>query len=171
MVNSYKNYIDVLRSILKIFNDNQFDDIIKNILIKIFDIYYLERDIQMYNIDNVFKKYNINMYNLLCRKYTLTKSKRLVFIKHRYDKKEYIVKLLKKNINFYLKEGETYGGIVNKILKNDTGCYTTYVNKFCHDRALNEKSQFIICFYPPCYNRVKNDNYYSKYQDKKYENF
>ena len=32
------------------------------------------------------------MYNLLCRKYTLTKSKRLVFIKHRYDKKEYIVK-------------------------------------------------------------------------------
>ena len=61
MVNSYKNYIDVLRSILKNSNDNQFDDIIKNILIKIFDIYYLERDIQMYNIDNVFKKYNINM--------------------------------------------------------------------------------------------------------------
>ena len=56
MVNSYKNYIDVLRSILKNFNDNQFDDIIKNILIKIFDIYYLERDIQKYNIDNVFKK-------------------------------------------------------------------------------------------------------------------
>ena len=61
MVNSYKNYIDVLRSIFKNFNDDQFDDIIKNILIKIFDIYYLERDIQKYNIDNVFKKYNINM--------------------------------------------------------------------------------------------------------------
>ena len=55
-MNSYKNYIDVLRSILKNFNDNQFDDIIKNILIKIFDVYYLERDIQMYNIDNVFKQ-------------------------------------------------------------------------------------------------------------------
>ena len=25
-----------------------------------------------YNIDNLFKKYNINMYNLLKRKYTLT---------------------------------------------------------------------------------------------------
>ena len=70
MVNSYKNYINVLRSILKNFNDDQFDDIIKNILIKIFDIYYLERDIQKYNIDNILKKYNINMYNLLCRKYT-----------------------------------------------------------------------------------------------------
>ena len=57
------------------------------------------------------------MYNLLCRKYTLTKSKRLVFIKHRFDKKEYIVTLLRKNINFYLKEGETYGDIVNEIKK------------------------------------------------------
>ena len=45
MMNSYKNYIDVLRSILKNFDDNQFDDIIKNILIKIFDVYFLERDI------------------------------------------------------------------------------------------------------------------------------
>ena len=49
-MNSYKNYIDVLRHKLK-----NFDDIIKNILIKIFDIYYLERDIQLHNIDNMFK--------------------------------------------------------------------------------------------------------------------
>ena len=27
------------------------------------------------------------MYNLLSRKYTLTKSKRLIFLKHKYDKK------------------------------------------------------------------------------------
>ena len=38
---------------------SQCDDIIKNILIKIFDIYYSDRDIQKYNIDNVFKKYNM----------------------------------------------------------------------------------------------------------------
>ena len=93
MMNSYKNYIDVLRYILKNFDDNEFDLIIKNILIKIFDIYYLERDIQLYNIDNVFKKYNMNMYNLLFRK---TKSKKIIFIKHKYDKKEYIINLLKK---------------------------------------------------------------------------
>ena len=100
-MNSYKNYIDILRSILKNFNDDQFDDIIRNILIKIFDIYYLERDIQKFNIDNVFKKYDMNMYNLLCRKYTMTKSKRLMFIKHRYDKREHIINLLKKKKLFY----------------------------------------------------------------------
>ena len=100
-MNSYKNYINVLRHILKNFDDNEFDDIIKNILIKIFDIYYLERDIQLYNIDNVFKKYNINMYNLLSRRYLLTKSKKLIFIKHKYDKREYIINLLKKKQKSY----------------------------------------------------------------------
>ena len=75
-------YIDILKIILKNDNNEEFDNIIKNVLIKIFDIYYLERDIQKYNIDNVFKKYNVNMYNLLKRKYILTKSKKLIFKKH-----------------------------------------------------------------------------------------
>ena len=95
-MNSYKNFTDVLRNVLKNFDDNEFDHIIKNTLIKIFDIYYLERDTQLYNIDNVFKKYNMNMYNLLSRKYLLTKSKKSIFIKYEYDKKEYIINLLKK---------------------------------------------------------------------------
>ena len=77
---SYKNYVDVLRNILKHFSDtDEFDDIIKYIFIKVFDTYYLERDIQLYNIDNVFKKYNMNMYNLLSRKYVMKKSKKLIF--------------------------------------------------------------------------------------------
>ena len=101
-MNSYKNYIDVLRHKLKNFDDNELDHIIKNILIKIFDIYYLERDIQLYNIDNVFKKYNMNMYNILSKRYVLTKSKKLIFIKHKYDKREYIINRLKKNKNLIL---------------------------------------------------------------------
>ena len=117
-MNSYKKYIHVLSSILKYYDDNQFDDIIKNILIKIFDIYYLERHIHQYNIDNVFKKYNINMYNLLCQKYVMTKSKRLMFIKHKYDKREYIMFLLKKN-NIVLNENESYKSIIDEILKSD----------------------------------------------------
>ena len=36
------------------------------------------------------------MYNLLSRKYTLTKSKKIIFIKQKYDKREYIINLLKK---------------------------------------------------------------------------
>ena len=55
--------IEVLKIILK--NDENFEDMIKNILIRIFDIYFLERDIQKYYIDNIFKKYNMDMYNLL----------------------------------------------------------------------------------------------------------
>ena len=46
--------IEVLKIILK--NNEEFEDIIKIILIKIFDTYFLERNIQKYNIDNVFKK-------------------------------------------------------------------------------------------------------------------
>ena len=51
------SYIDILKIILKNFNNDntQFDDVIKSVLIKIFDIYYLERNIQEYNIDNVLK--------------------------------------------------------------------------------------------------------------------
>ena len=75
-------------------------------LIEVFDTYYLERDIQLYNIDTVFKKFNVNMYNLLSKKYVLTKSKKLIFIKHKYDKKEYIINLLKKN-KIILKDNET----------------------------------------------------------------
>ena len=91
-------YIEILKIILK--NSEEFEDIIKNILIKIFDTYFLERDIQKYNIANVFKKYNMNMYNLLEKEYTMTKSKKLIFKKHIYNKKEYIRYLLKEIILF-----------------------------------------------------------------------
>ena len=137
------SYIEILKIIFKNDNNEEFDDI-KNILIKIFDIYYLDRDIQKYNIDNIFKKYNMNMYNLFKRKYTLTKSKKLIFKKHRYDKREYIIFLLKKN-NFVLNENETYKSIVDEVLKNDINCYTKFIKDYCHNRILNEKSEFKIC--------------------------
>ena len=83
-----KEYIEILKKILKNFNDDEdFILIIKSILIKIFDIYYLERNIQIYNIDNLFKKYNTNMYNLLKQKYDMTTSQKLIFKKHKYIKK------------------------------------------------------------------------------------
>ena len=168
-MNSYKNYIDVLRNILKNFNDNntEFEDIIKNILIKIFDIYYLERDIQQYNIDNVFKKYNMNMHNILKRKHLMTKSKKIMFIKHRYDKKEYIIKLLKKN-NIFLNDGETYSSITNEILKSDINCYTKYIHDYSKNKIVNKK-EIKLCHHPPCYNKVIDDNYCDIHKDKKNE--
>ena len=42
---------------------------------------------------------------------------------------------------------------------------------YCHDRLLNKKPQSKICFHPPCYNKVKNDNYCDIHQDKKICNF
>ena len=42
-MNTYKNYIDLLRNILKNF-DGEFDYVIKKILIKIFNNYYMNRD-------------------------------------------------------------------------------------------------------------------------------
>ena len=168
-MNSFKNYIDVLRHILKNFNDNEFDDIIKNILIKIFDIYYLERDTLLYNINNVFKKYNMNMYNLLSRKYLLTKSKKLIFIKYKYDKKEYIINLSKRNINLILEENKTYKSIANEILKYNVDCYTKYIDDFCSNRLLTKKKKAIYCYHPPCFNKVIDDNYCSNHKDKKYD--
>ena len=127
-------YIEILKIILKNF-DGQCDDIIKNILIKIFDIYYSDRDIQKYNIDNIFKKYNIDMYNLLKEKYILTKSKKLIFKKHRYDKREYIMFLLKKyDIN--LNEDESYKSIVDEILKNNISCYAKYISNYCSNHQI-----------------------------------
>ena len=127
-----KDYIEILKIMLKS-NTNEYDDIIKNILFKIFDDYYSNRDKMEYNIDNLFKKYNINMYSLLKRKYTLTKSEKILFKKHTYDKREYIMFLLKKN-NFILNETETYKLIVDEILKNDINCYTKFIKNYCHDR-------------------------------------
>ena len=143
-MNSHKNYIDVLRNVLKNFDDNEFDHIINNILIEIFDIYYLERDIQLYNIDNIFRKYNINMYNLLSRKYVMTKSKKLVFIKHKYDKKEYIINSLKKNKNLILEDDESYKNIADGILKSDVDCCTKYIDEFCSNRLLTKKRNLLF---------------------------
>ena len=51
-MNTYKNYIDLLRNILKNFDKREFDDIIKNILSTLFDEYYMNRNDKIYCIDN-----------------------------------------------------------------------------------------------------------------------
>ena len=38
----------------------------------------------------------------------MTKSKKLMFIKHKSDEKEYIINLLKKNKNLILEDNESY---------------------------------------------------------------
>ena len=131
-------YINILQNVIKNNYVNEFDYFIKNILDKIFDNYYKDRNEFNHNIDNVFKKYNINMYNLLKEKYILTNSKKLIFKKHKYNKREYIMFLLKKN-NFILNkdEDEDEGYIINKLLNHDIYSYTKFIKDFCDDRLEN----------------------------------
>ena len=55
-MNTYKNYIDLLRNILKNFDNNEFNDVIKKILSKIFDDYYMNRDNYVWCIYNLYKQ-------------------------------------------------------------------------------------------------------------------
>ena len=73
-----EKYVEIFKNILKNFNDDDdFILIIKILLIKIFDIYYKDRNNFDYNLDNLFKKYNTDLYNILKQKYELTNSKNL----------------------------------------------------------------------------------------------
>ena len=128
-------YINILQNVIKNNYENEFDYFIKNILDKIFDNYYKDRNEFNHNIDNIFKKYNINMYNLLKEKYILTNSKKLIFKKHKYNKKEYIMFLLKKN-NFILNEDETYSNIANEILKKENIKLVSYIYNFVKNRTI-----------------------------------
>ena len=60
-----EKYIDLLRVIIKNFDSNGFDDIIKRILITLFDDYYTNRNKYIWCIDNLYKKYDISRYNFI----------------------------------------------------------------------------------------------------------
>ena len=132
-----EKYVEIFKNILKNFNDDDDFILIINILLnKIFDIYYKDRNNFDYNLDNLFKKYNSNLYNILKQKYDLTSSKKLIFKKHRYDKKEYIMKLLKIN-NIILNENENYSDIINEILKKENIKLVSYIKDFAKTRNQN----------------------------------
>ena len=86
-MNTYKNYIDLLRNIFKIFNNNEFNDVIKNILSKIFDQYYIYRNDKIYCIDNLYKKCDLSRYNFIKKKYGIVKNQKLILRFNRYSKK------------------------------------------------------------------------------------
>ena len=82
-----KKYIDLLRNIVKNFNNNnEFDDVIKRILNKIFNNYYVNREKYIYCVDNLYKKYNVYKYNFIKKKYGICKKQDLIFRFNRYNK-------------------------------------------------------------------------------------
>ena len=114
-MNTYKNYIDLLKNFLKNFDNNEFDSIITKILSKIFDEYYMNKNDN--SIDNLYKKYYIGRYNFIKKKYGIVRNCNLIFRFNRYSKKSYAIKLLKNDMRVILEDNQTYKSFVSDILQ------------------------------------------------------
>ena len=129
-MNSYRNYINLIRNISMNFG-REFDDIIIRILPRIFDEYYLNRNNKIYSIDNLSKKYDKNRHDLLNKEYNLTKiNDKLIFRFRKYNTLEYIIKLLQQNIHVFLEQDQTYKSVAQEILKiPNIQCYAKFINE------------------------------------------
>ena len=102
---NYKNNIFILRNIHKSNDDELIDYTFKRILPKIFDYYKQNRNKEIYNIDNCYKKYFPNLYLDLLEIYNLSDLSKLIYRKNNYNKIDYIIKLLKeKNVKLKIIE-------------------------------------------------------------------
>ena len=177
-MNSYKNYIDLLRNTLKNFDD-EFDNVIKKILSKIFDEYYMNRNNKIYCLDNLYKKYNLSRYNRIKTKYGVVKNNKLIFRFNRYSKKSYIIKLLKDDMYVILEENETYDKVADDILQMSN--IKKYINNIYLEKFLSrldckvdevEEEDFRIkiikrtCHFPPCLNQIIGSNNYCSLHNK-----
>ena len=137
-MNTYKNYIALLRNILKNFDNDEFNDVIKKILSTLFEDNYMNRNKYIWCIDNLYKRYDISRYNFIKKKYGIIKNENLIFRFNRYSKKSYIIKLLKENFRVILDENETYESVADIILKK-TGIknYKRYIDNMFINREID----------------------------------
>ena len=70
------NYIDLLRNILKNFDNN----VIRKILSTLFDDYYMNRNKYIWCIDNLYKKFYVGRHNFIKKKYGIVKNENLDLI-------------------------------------------------------------------------------------------
>ena len=118
---TYEKYIKLIRNI--------FNNVISKILPLIFNEYYENRDNKIYNIDNLFKYFDKENYQLLEEKYEVTDNDKLIFRFRRYHRLDYIINLLKEK-GIILKDGETYKLIAQKILETpNIKNYSKYVDE------------------------------------------
>ena len=179
---TYKNHIDLLRNIFKNFDNDKFDDVIKNILSKVYDEYYMNRNEKIYCVDNLYKKYDISRYNFIKKKYGIVKNSRLIFRFNRYSKKSYIIKLSKDDFHVILEENETYDKVADNILQmSNIKNYKKYINNIYLEKYLSrldckvdeiEEDDFQIkmikrtCYFPLCLNQIIGSNNYCSLHNK-----
>ena len=77
----YKNNIFILRNIHKSNDVELVDYVFEKILPKIFNYYKENRNKEIYNIDNCYKKYYPNLYLELLGIYNLTNLSKIIIIK------------------------------------------------------------------------------------------
>ena len=159
-------YLDLLRNIVKYFNNNEFDYTIKIILNKLFNNYYVNRKKYVYCIDNLYQKYDISKYNFIKKKYKLSNETDLIFRFNRYNKKSYIIKSLKENDNVILNKNETYESVADNILQNkNINNYKKYIEDMFIERNYEQDDFQIIlnkrvCYFMPCLNKIVGSNNY-----------
>ena len=130
------SYIDLLRNVVKNF-DNEFDNVIKKILIKISNDYYMNRNKYVWCIDNLYRKFYVAKYNKIKKKYGIIKKDDLIFRFNRYNKKAYIIKLLKRNFRVALDENESYESVANMVLeKSSIKNYKRYIDNIFIEREI-----------------------------------
>ena len=115
-----EKYIDLLRFIIKNFDikkNNEFDNMIKYIINKIFDEYYHNRNKSVYCIDNLIRKYSMK-YFCIERTYGIIKKTEMIFRFDLYSKRNYIKKLLRNHEYFYLNKDENINKITDYILES-----------------------------------------------------
>ena len=128
----YKNNIFTLRNIHKSIDKELIDYTFEKIFPKIFNYYKENRNKQICNVDNCYKKYFPNLYLELLGIYNLSDLSKLIYRKNNYNKIEYIIKLLKeKNIKLdnYRQEAKKISSIEN--ISN----YSLYID----EKYLNKK--------------------------------
>ena len=131
------NYIDLLRNILKNFDNSEFDSIIKKILSTLFDDYYMNRNKYIWCIDNLYKEYDESRYNFIKKKYGIIRNENLISRFNRCSKKGYIIKLLKENFRVILDENETYESVADMILqKKGIRNYKKYIDNMFIEREI-----------------------------------
>ena len=95
---NYKNNIFILRNIHKSNGEELINYTFKKILPKIYDYHKENRNEEIYNLDNCYKKFFSNLYLELLGIYNLSDLTKLIYRKNNYNKIDYVIKLLKEKM-------------------------------------------------------------------------
>ena len=78
-MDEYDCYVNIIKSILKYSKNEKYNTIIPIFLNKMYHEYHINRNLKIYNLDNLYKKYLPLLYITLDQKYVITDKDNLIF--------------------------------------------------------------------------------------------